>query len=178
MNECEIIVGTEVNNDDASSTSCRLKKRTLMLLLLIIGGAVGGVVYWIVGGKDDTVRNTASADVPVVTTAAPTVGDPLVEELRSLNATSDKDLGLFSDRTFPQRKALDWMKSDSIIMESDRSTQDLLQRYALAILYYSTNGPNWDWGCDSYCVAYLSHGNVCSWNIHTECSCFGLVVGV
>jgi Leucine-rich repeat (LRR) protein len=55
------------------------------------------------------------------------------------------------------------MKNDTILSSPSRSTQDLLQRYVLALLYYVTNGPNWFWS-----QPYLSSKDVCLWNNRTE----------
>jgi hypothetical protein len=153
MEDGEVVVADEVH--DESSTCCGLKKRTILLwgilsLLMTIGGVVGAVV-------------SSSAQVPVAPTAVPILGDPLLEELRSLNVTSYQDISLFSDPMSPQSQALAWMKDDTIIMSPGRSTRDALQRYVLAVLFYSTNGPYWDWS-----QAYLSSKNVCSWNNGTE----------
>jgi hypothetical protein len=82
--EGEVVMGADVNNHDDSSPFCGFKKPTLLLLgilalLMIIGGVTAGVL-------------SSPSAVPVVSR-----GDPLLEELILLNATSEKDLSQFSD---------------------------------------------------------------------------------
>jgi hypothetical protein len=150
MEEGEVIVASEVKEDDSTRACCGLKKRTLLLLvigtlLMIIGGVVGGVLS-------------------AMPTPAPKSGrDPLLDELMLLNATFEKDLWRFSDPDSPHFHALAWMKNDTIVMSSGRSTLDLLQRYVLAVLFYSANGPNWGWS-----QPYLSSDDVCLWNNGTD----------
>uniref|UniRef100_A0A7S1YD40 Disease resistance R13L4/SHOC-2-like LRR domain-containing protein n=2 Tax=Grammatophora oceanica TaxID=210454 RepID=A0A7S1YD40_9STRA len=53
----------------------------------------------------------------------------------------------FEDSTSPQRQALDWMLGDSYSLEELKNDGDdrIVQRFALAVFYYSTNGPtSWD----------------------------------
>jgi Leucine-rich repeat (LRR) protein len=145
----DVIVAAEVN--DVSSNSCVMKKRTLLLLGIL-------AVLLIIGGIMAPAPNEAN-----IIGSAPTLDDALLEELRSLNATSDEDLELFSEPLSPQSQALAWMKNDTIIMSPSRSTQDLLQRYVLAVLFYATDGSNWFWS-----QSYLSSNDVCTWNNGTD----------
>jgi hypothetical protein len=136
MEEVEPIALPERKDDDFStrSTVCGWKKRTLIWLgislLTIIGGLVCGLVLLI---------------------------DPLLNELISLGAVSDETL--FSDPKSPQSRALEILKL--MKRESrDRSALDLLQRYALTVLFYSIDGDNW-----VLSQAYiLSSLDVCYWN--------------
>lgn len=127
-------------------TCCGVKKQTCLLvgtllaLLMMIRGVMDGVVS--------------------VLTPVPSMDDPLLEELILLNATFEKGLSQFSGRKSPQSQALAWMKRDPIVMSPGRSTRDLLQRYVLAVLFYSTDGLNWDWSLPFH----LSSDDVCSWN--------------
>jgi Leucine-rich repeat (LRR) protein len=145
----------EAEEVDDSTTSCGgFRRRTIwmlvILVMLVIGGVVVGVLYSL-GGNDDWVRRPSSAPTTLV-------DHPLLEELRSLNALSDEDLSLFSDPTSSaQSTALTWLKNDTIVLSPGRSTQDLLQRYVLAVLYYTTSRPKWTW-------SYLSSNDVCTWN--------------
>jgi hypothetical protein len=153
MEEGDVILAAEMNDDDDSSrTFFGLKKRTfwlvlgVLVLLLIVGSVIVGGVLSSTGAAPNVPTPAPTTQTPAPTTTptpAPTFGDPLLEELRSLDAISNNDISLFSDRKSPQSQALAWMKNDPIVMSSGRSTRDLLQRYVLAILYYSTYGPNW-----------------------------------
>jgi hypothetical protein len=148
MEEGEVILAAEVK-DDELSTICGWKKQTLLMLgilslLVIIGGVVGGVL---------------SSKAVVPTPAPTTLKNALLDELMFLNATFEKYRWQFENAESPQFQALEWMKNDTIVMSSGRSTLDLLQRYVLAVLFYSANGPNWGWS-----KPYLSSDDVCSWN--------------
>ena len=71
----------------------------------------------------------------------------------------------FSNSVSPQNKALDWILSDtysSVGLSDDR----LVQRFALATLYYSTDGGNWSNG-----GGWLNSTNECDWDSNDfECS--------
>jgi hypothetical protein len=102
----------------------------------------------------------APTSVPVVTpTSAPL--DPLLAELRSFIAPTDEDLLKFSTPTTPQAQALAWLKADPINLTAGRSTRTALERYVLAVLYFSTSGPSWQLLSD---IPYLSGTSVCTWN--------------
>jgi hypothetical protein len=78
------------------------------------------------------------------------------EFLRGLPSYS---LELANDDDSPQAKALAWLQKDP--QYSEYELYRLCQRYALAVLYLSTNGTSWysKWG-------WLSNDNECSWYQH------------
>lgn len=66
----------------------------------------------------------------------------------------------FDGNTF-QRAALDWMVNVDLETDIfDTPIQSLVERYVLAVLYYSTGGPE-TW-TESY--SFLSSRNICQWN--------------
>ena len=72
---------------------------------------------------------------------------------------------IFNDRTSPQSRALSWLASDeycsSITTEDDLENLEMSRieaRYALAVLYYSTNGTEW---LNQY--LFLSPSHECGW---------------
>jgi hypothetical protein len=155
----EIIVAAE-EVKYTSSTFCGLQRRTFMwilaiLLVLVIVSVVSGVVSSL-NGNNDRIPSPGASSAPV------SLDDPLLEELRSVNALSDDDLALFDDPMSPQSKSLAWLKNDAIVMSSSRSTQDVLQRYVLAVLFFATSRPNWTWSYMS------SNDDACTWNNGTE----------
>jgi hypothetical protein len=83
--------------------------------------------------------------------------DPLVDELRSWIAPSREDLLRFLDPTSPQSQALAWLYDDPITSSPGRPTRIVVERYVLAVLYFSTSGSSWDFN-------YLSDEDVCTWN--------------
>jgi hypothetical protein len=61
-----------------------------------------------------------------------------------------------SNASSPQAKAVAWLMNDSAFHEYDRYR--ILQRYALAVLYYSTSGELW-----TNSTGWLSSSNECAW---------------
>jgi hypothetical protein len=61
-----------------------------------------------------------------------------------------------NDPTSPQARALDWLQDDP--RHNEYELYRLLQRYALAVLYYSTNGDSWE-----NRTGWLSSDNECEW---------------
>ena len=166
--KCDIIVATEVK-EDTSSCFCGLTKRTVGILVvclfLMIGGIVGGVVYSLSGDDKKTLP------VPRNPTAAPIirVDDPLVEELKSWIVPTEQDYIPFSIPTSPQAQALEWLQSDPIALSTNRTSETVLQRFVLAVLYFATSGDGWLW-------PYLSADDVCMWNLgdnNTGVFCIG-----
>lgn len=59
----------------------------------------------------------------------------------------------------PQTKALDWLTTrDNGSNITTDSTSELLQRYAMAVFYYATDGDNWNRN-----TTFLSDDSVCGW---------------
>ena len=61
------------------------------------------------------------------------------------------------DSTSPQSQALVWLQDDPITMTPGRSIRTALERYVMAVLYYTTNGPSWN-------NHQLNRNDVCTWN--------------
>jgi hypothetical protein len=75
------------------------------------------------------------------------------------NASSDSGDALSAPST-PQNKALGWLASNANL--ANYTDQDKIQRYALATLYYSTEGDNW-----IRREKWLSNADVCGqWYAH------------
>jgi len=155
----DIIVATEVKEDTTSSAyCCGLKRYTFAALVVLIAIVVGGVVGGVLSALSNK-KKKDDAKAAVNPTAAPImdIDDPLVDELREWIVPTEVDLIPFSDPSSAQSRALEWLRSDPITMSSDRSTQIVLERYILAVLYFSTSGPNW-------LRPHLSEEDVCNWN--------------
>lgn len=79
-----------------------------------------------------------------------------------------------TDGQSPQAKALRWLRGNTYT-ETD-STQRILQRYALAVFYYSTNGEQWQ---DN--SGWLGHDtSECDWfqTVSTSCDSIGQLVAL
>jgi hypothetical protein len=92
---------------------------------------------------------------------APTVlpvaaNSPVVDEF--LSALPSYSLELATTNTNSSRaKALTWLRHDPLYNEYE-NVHRLNQRYALAVLYFSTNGRSW-----LNSTGWLSHDNECEW---------------
>jgi hypothetical protein len=75
-------------------------------------------------------------------TEAPTLStEPFLRDLLS-PISSDKGEALFTNST-PQNKAFNWMATNNTRLGT-LSNERIIQRYALATLYYSANGDSWN----------------------------------
>lgn len=106
----------------------------------------------------------SSSEAPMNTTSSPTVADDTESPTSGAGSIVNKDVSMeqakigtdlrfvmanFSPTSLPfledpesaQTKAFDWMTKDPSYWSMDIST--IVQRWTLAVLYYSTGGPNW-----------------------------------
>jgi len=115
-------------------------------------------------------RNRRPETEDIASTMAPSYGPlhPLLIELQDTIAPTDADLLLFRDPTSPQAQAMEWLQDDPITLMPGQSTRTILERYALAVLYFSTSGLTWR-------VKYwtLSDTSVCGWNSEWVLSIWG-----
>jgi hypothetical protein len=86
-------------------------------------------------------------------TNGPTVALATEQFIRGLPRYS---LELISNTSSPQAKALDWLQKDPQYNEYE--LYRLNQRYALAVLYYATNGASWN-----ISSGWLSNASECEW---------------
>jgi hypothetical protein len=88
--------------------------------------------------------------------------DSIATFLRTFTTVDDHN---FLDTSKPQYQAISWMADiDTFDYSIPESSQvdgyfDFIQRYALAVLFYATNGDQWD--DSSY---FLQSAHVCKWN--------------
>jgi hypothetical protein len=120
---------------------------------------------------------TTSTGVPtaVVSQTSPPVSPPppmTKQEIQLFLSSLVPDGGTsFSDSTSPQSRALDWLYLDMLSRSTTTSTATtsrqrnpdefkMLQRYVLAVLYYSTSGDGWD---DP--LGFLLDDPECDWDV-------------
>ena len=152
--------------DKVVSTRTGLKKHIIWIMTALILFVFGGVAYWLLvdNRKDKQMENSEASSRtkdPVAGTLSPVLLDPLIEELRFWIAPTDTDLATLTDPASPQSQALAWLQDDPITLAPGRSTRTVLERYALAVLYYTTWGPSWQF-------ELLSPTDVCTWNKPSE----------
>jgi hypothetical protein len=98
------------------------------------------------------------------------------DDLRTFLSSVSSDGGeALSTPSTPQNKALEWLASNSDL--GTYTSETIIQRYALATLYFSTNGDSW-----YYKALWLSNDNECNWWQHdlgsSTCSDTGAVANV
>ena len=172
QHDSSIVVAAEA--EDGVSTSAGVKMRMkwvgLGLLLLVISGVAFWLLYDQTNKKQrESPRESSQAVTAEDPTTAPSMSpsahpswsplllDPLVEELQSLIIPTEADMVPFLDPTSPQSQALAWLQDDPITRSPGRSRRTVLERYVLAVLYYSTSGPLWNY-------YQLNDADVCTWN--------------
>ncbi|GKY97954.1 hypothetical protein MPSEU_000753400 [Mayamaea pseudoterrestris] len=103
----------------------------------------------------------------VVPTVSPITGSPtvVIAGLFGLLASRSLDGGAaLRNESSPQYEAYRWLSGNDNV--NTYSEDRLLQRYSLATLYYSTDGPNW-----TQVDSWLSNSNECSWFVQTTTPC-------
>ena len=100
-------------------------------------------------GPPTTPPPTAASTAPPTTpppTDAPTPVPCCIEtdRLEQLIRNEVYDGGDESFDQGPQRSAMEWLRGDTCTCREFCSDLALKQRYVLAVLYFSTNGPNWN----------------------------------
>jgi hypothetical protein len=87
------------------------------------------------------VSTTQDPTTPVPTTPVPTTQEEaFLNEL--LSPVSSDDGEALRNTSTPPNKALEWLADDTNL--ESYSDETIIQRYALATLYYSTKGDSWD----------------------------------
>ena len=161
-----VVVVPEATKD---APSRRLTKRSTwtiaVLVCLVLAAVLGGVLYRFLQEDDDEATDIQAKDLQAAQSSAPSESppfsfeslDPLVAELQFFIAPTEDDRVPFMDPTSPQSQALAWLQDDPITLTPGRLLQTALERYALAVLYYSTSGPSWS-------DFHLDREGVCTWN--------------
>ena len=143
------------------TTSMMLSKEPRSQTITVSDGVIAGV-------------DNGSTDPP---TSSPTMSERFQQFYVYIFPFSGDRL---DDENSPQFQALKWLVyGDEANLDPDKSTANysILQRYALATLYYSTDGENWLQLSDTF----LSPDPVCSWNANdlgTFCDSNGSVTRV
>jgi hypothetical protein len=169
--ELQVIAEVVIAQVADDSSICGLSRNCFFLvvavLLLIIVGVVVDVVVAL-GGKDGDPPNMAPT-APVIKTTMPTMapmaptGSPTLAkftQLLDIIRAVTSDIDLLQDRTTFQYVALDWLANvDTWEVDIDSvPSQVFVERYVLALLFFSTNGRSWS---NSY--NFLTPASVCEW---------------
>ncbi len=147
---------------------CGIQRSTCLCILLILVFVTGGTTTGVIlnkGNDDRYVPPTASPiKMPTTSPTPPPTRNEKMEALRQelerYIIRTEEDLILFDDPTSPQSLALKWLSTDPNSISDNRSTVFILERYVLAVLYFSTNGHNWRFPD----LPFMSDVDACEWN--------------
>eukprot|EP00934_Nitzschia_sp_Nitz4_P004080 Nitzschia sp. Nitz4//scaffold228_size32365//1941//8051//NITZ4_007904-RA/size32365-snap-gene-0.26-mRNA-1//1//CDS//3329542813//4070//frame0 len=157
------------NNMGAPTSSGRFW--CLLIILLILGGAAGVTIYFILSKDDEGSSPSATDDVVSSPSQSPTswhptsdISEVLYELIVSASPDTATQLALSNSAS---SRAFEWLTENRYI--GSFSEVEMLQRFFLATLYYSTNGDSWDrsdtWMSDvDECNWYTSEtqGEICN----------------
>ena len=150
--------------------------RKIRSLYTLVGGFMFAIVVFIIAAvvvtqqKQHERKTFETADEGITTQPSSNASDsntPILDTMLKLVGPlygQSADI-LLQNQSSPQGKALQWLTTNDTnlydrINEKDDDDELLLQRYALVVLYYSTNGDSWVDRC-----SFLSSGkNECYWN--------------
>ncbi len=101
---------------------------------------------------------------PTFVSSSPSV-QPLIpflvpETLQAILIRTPEDLIPLEDTNSSRSLALEWLSTDVISLAPNVSTDNVLERYVLAVLYFSTDGDNWSNGV----IPFLNENSICQWN--------------
>ena len=153
----------------------------IIVMVLIAGGAIGGIVAGVGvgggggggdGGGGETPAPLESTSPSGSPTPAPTIDlSPCIEHtlgfvvspryttIRAMLATRLNSTLSIDTPGSPQRLALCWLSELDGARLPTNDTDPILERYAMATLYYAMNGPKSDLASDNW----LSSDSICDW---------------
>jgi hypothetical protein len=110
-------------------------------------------------------RSPSKVSTPTIIDVDP-CGEAAIREVL-LEITPNENL----NGNTPQAQALNWLMSEDTLKVCADKPSQLVQRYSLTALYYSTDGPKWNFcsadAAKSNCVSankrFLSGGSECDW---------------
>ena len=158
------VSGKSIVDQRASTNTSYKRKRCFLCFAAVVLISTLATLSFIFFTKKS---NTGNLNVPQIETTSPS-GSPTFsrDELQILILTLSPDTNVTLGHDSPQRKAFNWLVSpvnDAYFGDHRR----LLQRFALAVFFYSTGGPRWSsksgWmTSDSECTwEYTSHTDHC-----------------
>jgi hypothetical protein len=141
------------------SEGCKLRCMQLVILVSVVAVSLG-VMFGLNAKKNSSPSpSQAPTGRPSHSPSSPPSSSAVIEFMDGLPAYSIELAESYPNS--PQAKALAWLQDDSLYNEYE--LHRLYQRYALAVLYHSTNGPLWDGNWE-----WLSNDNECDWYTYSS----------
>lgn len=182
----DVETGNDPNEDSQKESSNRGKLVVCVALLaFLVGGGIVAGVWWFLEGKNDdspSPANTAQDSTPSPMTSAPVSNPtlppnpptPTTPPPTSPPTTEEEGLlqNLFDDHAPLWDDAADWLLNSDMYEPEDYS--EMVERYALAVLFYRTRGENlWN-----FKQGWLSANSVCNGWRGINCNAAGKVTGI
>jgi hypothetical protein len=153
------------NNIDRSDS-----RRNITAIALLVTAAVIIVSGTIIGTR--TLRRTPLA---TMVTSSPTASLSVLDYARNILSPLTGE-EVFMNASSPQYNALWWMAHEDPanmmmkmmvgnVTESPSMVTSVTERYTMAVLYFSTDGPNWALQYD-----FLGKKSICDWGEPIECN--------
>jgi hypothetical protein len=156
----------------------------IALICFTIAGFIGGLVILLtrndqtesqtissITGNNSTSNNNTDGNNPSMNTTASNnknnTGSNITSTVETISERErmirdllvDTSTDLLSDDSTPQAKALQWISYDDTASLPSENEEEIRARFALACLYFATNGPEW-----TNNLGFLSSDPICNWN--------------
>jgi hypothetical protein len=143
-------------------TICVCRVVVFIVCLFLVGAVAATVVAFLMkeGNAEPTVLHRTISPSAAPSHILTPAEIALLQELETWIIGTDQDRLPFQDPSSAQARALNWLSMDEVAQSDDRTTMAILERYTLAVFYYSTDGPHWT----SQDLNFLTGKNVCEWN--------------
>lgn len=141
--EDEGIIREDTTPDQASASNQQRKKKLILIGIisfLVLAGIIAAVVVLV-----------------VLKPKQPTGYHEYQEDLLAALRGKRSYLGDQPDDT-PQAKALNWLKTDTGSLVDVTPPHVMVERFAMAVFYFATDGPNWE-----HKAGFLTQPSICEW---------------
>jgi hypothetical protein len=177
-----LVVNLSSNKEENNNAQANLRRNSTAILQI---AAAALIILAIVCGTVVGTRNLPQKPLSTITTASPSTSISVWEFARNILTPLSGGEALM-DKSSPQYKALSWIVRDDpanmmMQMMGSNETQStssstltiVMERYVMALLYFSTDGPNWVSPYD-----FLSMESICDWGEPIRCNEEGAAVRI
>jgi hypothetical protein len=160
---------SEIVTDDANIPrksavllSCRRVLAVVTVGVVAVIAVTVGVSIALNSKQDDSEPSESTGGSSTTSTSTSTAADRRSRLIDVLSAISPPSL-FINDTSSPQHQALTWLVDDDPLQVSESDRDSLFERYALACLYFATDGKAWP---DQ--LNFLTEKPVCEWYKEVE----------
>ena len=136
----ELLVHAEAVEGDAGVFGSKCNRSFAGLFLLAAVGLSLGLGLGL-DGSDDAKEQTVFVNITEPPSPMPTSSPTMAPTPFLIQDLPDYSVEALNDPNSPQSRAYQWVRNDTLLQEY--SNKRLLQRFALATIYYSTGGDDW-----------------------------------